>query len=304
MAFGGLPKVDRQIMLFERWYQQRLSEITDPDHAQILNRFAIWRLLPALHAAAARAPLSHGSRDTAAGRFTAAMAFLVWLSARGRNLAEATQADIDAWHTEQLDSHRLRAFLRWAMSGGHMPRPEQPTQIRTDQAPISQDWRLKLLRRFLTDETIPLRTRVAACLPLLYAQPISRLVRLTIHDILGHDDQTTLRLGNPPVPVPAPFAVLLHELAANRANMNTAVNWLFPGGRAGQPLTPGALLQQLRALGIPVTQTRTAAFRQLVIQAPAPVVAHALGYNPATATKHVIAAGGTWSRYPVTRPHP
>jgi hypothetical protein len=35
-----------------------------------------------------------------------------------------------------------------------------------------------------------------------------------------------------------------------------------------------------------------------VLQAPAPVVACALGYSPSTATKHVIAAGGTWSRYP------
>ena len=70
---------------------------------------------------------------------------------------------------------------------------------------------------------------------------------------------------------------MLTELAANRANMNTAANpaclWLFPGGRAGQPLTPGALVQQFRALGVAATQTRTAAFRQLVLQAPAPVVA-------------------------------
>ena len=46
----------------------------------------------------------------------------------------------------------------------------------------------------------------------------------------------------------------LAELAANRANMNTAANpacqWLFPGGRAGQPLTPGALRQRFRALGV------------------------------------------------------
>jgi hypothetical protein len=87
--------------------------------------------------------------------------------------------------------------------------------------------------------------------------------------------------------------------------MNTAANpdadWLFPGGRAGQPLTPGALLQQLRALGLPVTQTRTAAFRQLVLQAPAPVIAQALGYHHNTATKHAIAAGGTWMRYPAQR---
>jgi hypothetical protein len=110
-----------------------------------------------------------------------------------------------------------------------------------------------------------LRTRVAGCLLLLYAQPVTRLVRLTVDDVIDHGGQVSIRLGNPPTPVPEPFAAMLTELAANRANMNTAANpacpWLFPGGRAGQPLTPGALLQQFRALGVPATQARTAAFR-------------------------------------------
>lgn len=74
-----------------------------------------------------------------------------------------------------------------------------------------------------------------------------------------------------------------------------------PGGRAGRPLTPGALLQQFRTLGIHVTQTRTAAVRQLVLQAPGPVIAQALGYSPGTATVHVTAVGGTWNRYPAAR---
>jgi hypothetical protein len=98
---------------------------------------------------------------------------------------------------------------------------------------------------------------------------------------------------------------MLTELAANRVNMNTATNpacqWLFPGQRVGQPLTPGALSHQLQAIGISTVQARTSAFRQLVLQAPAPVVAQALGYNHGTATEHAIAAGGTWNRYPAAR---
>jgi DNA-directed RNA polymerase specialized sigma24 family protein len=35
-------------------------------------------------------------------------------------------------------------------------------------------------------------------------------------------------------------------------------------------VTPGALVQQFRALGLPATQIRTAAFRQLVLQVSAP----------------------------------
>jgi hypothetical protein len=298
-----LPRVDRQILLFERWYRDRLTQIDDTEHVRLLRQFVTWRLLPKLHDQATRGPLSNGSRNTAAGRFNIAVVFLTWLG--GRQLRQTTQADIDLWQDERPDPRRLDAFLEWAMAAAHMPRLQLPADARTDRAPISQDRRLVLLRHFLTEEEILLRTRVAACLVLLYAQAVSRLVRLTVEDVLDHDGQVSLRLGAPPTPVPEPFAAMLTELAANRANMSTATNpdcdWLFPGGRAGQSLSPGALLQQLRAHGVPVTQTRTAAFRHLVLQAPAPVVAQALGYHHGTATKHRTAAGGTWNRYPAQR---
>lgn len=38
--------------------------------------------------------------------------------------------------------------------------------------------------------------------------------------------------------------------------------------------------------------------RQLVLQAPAPVVAFALGYNNSTTTKMLTEAGGIWTSYP------
>jgi hypothetical protein len=182
----------------------------------------------------------------------------------------------------------------------HMPRLDIPRAPSRPGSPISQHHRLTLLRRFLTDDQIELRTRVAASLVLLWAQPVSRLVRLTTADVTSEDGQVWLRLGHPPIPVPGPLDTMLRELAASRANMNTAANpdcdWLFPGGRAGQPLTATALLQQLQPLGIHATQTRTAAFRQLVLQAAAPVVAKALGYQHGTAAKHAAAGGGIWSR--------
>jgi hypothetical protein len=305
MAAGALPSADRQILLFERWYRNQLQAVSDPRHEQLLRQFVTWHLLPRMRAKAARRPLSAGSRNAAANKLTVARKFLTWLASQGHPPRQATQADVDTWFATRPQPQALAGFLEWAMTRGHIPRLDVPRPARTRQAPVSQHRRLTLLNRFLTDQRIPLRTRVAGCLLLLYAQPVTRLVRLTIHDVIAHESQVSLRLGTPPAPVPEPFAAMLTELTANRANMNTAANpacpWLFPGGRAGQPLTPGALLQQLRALGVPVTQTRTAAFRQLVLQAPAPVVAHALGYNPSTATKHVSAAGGTWSRYPAAR---
>ena len=161
--------------------------------------------------------------------------------------------------------------LKWAIASRAMPRLDVPARRHAERAPISQHRRLALIHRFLTDKRIELRTRVAGCLLLLYAQPVSRLARLTLDDIItGDDGQVFIRLGDPPTPVPEPFAAMLTELAANRVNMNTAANpgcqWLFPGQRVGQPLMPIGLRRQLHELGIPLTQARTAAFRQLVLR--------------------------------------
>jgi hypothetical protein len=73
--------------------------------------------------------------------------------------------------------------------------------------------------------------------------------------------------------------------------------WLFPGQNAGRPLHPNTLTHLLTEYGIPIPAARTAAFRALVQQAPAPVIAQALGYCAATATQNAAAAGDTWGRY-------
>lgn len=49
--------------------------------------------------------------------------------------------------------------------------------------------------------------------------------------------------------------------------------------------------------GVPPQRGRTSVIRQLVLQAPAPVIAKALGYHDKTAARLVTEAGGTWSRY-------
>ncbi|XVS64678.1 hypothetical protein ACQPYE_01025 [Actinosynnema sp. CA-299493] len=114
-------------------------------------------------------------------------------------------------------------------------------------------------------------------------------------------DQVLLRLGDPPIPVPAPFAALLLDYIAHRSNMRTATNprsaWLFPGRRAGQPLHPEHLAALVHELGVPTVAGRTAAFRQHVSATPAPVVADALGYHQVTAAKAAAQAGTPWSRY-------
>jgi hypothetical protein len=80
------------------------------------------------------------------------------------------------------------------------------------------------------------------------------------------------------------------------------------GGKlTGQPASYRPMLIQLRNHGLPMRTARISALRQLVLQAPAPViaVAVALGFHHTTTTRQHINAGAPWSRYAsVTRHSP
>lgn len=132
---------------------------------------------------------------------------------------------------------------------------------------------------------------------------LASLRRLTNDDFTDDGDGgLLLNRGDPPSPVPEPFAGLLHRLAASRQDHARpgwhAGRWLFPGSYPGQPLAHQTLHRRLRELGFPLKQARVSALRELVLQAPAPVIADALGFHQKSTARQVANAGGTWNRYP------
>ncbi|MEV6028493.1 hypothetical protein [Streptomyces sp. NPDC052036] len=300
---GVLPRVDRQLMLYQRWLTERLATIEEPEHRQLLRHFATWHQMRRLRTEAEKEALGRSQTNHAKQEVTQAGAFLVWLAGRGRAIGQCQQADIDAWHTESLATRRpSQSFLRWCMKTGRMPRLTlPPTVITQDPEPLHQHRRLTMLRRVLNDDSLPLRARVAAALVVLYAQPVSRIVRLTVDDVTDNGITVTVQLGDPPSPLPEPVADLMRAHIQSRQYLPYASNrssqWLFPGRQPGQPMNPVSLRVHLREVGVPPQRGRTSAIRQLVLQAPASVIAKALGYHDKTAIRLVTEAGGTWSRY-------
>jgi hypothetical protein len=190
MACGTLPALDRQIALFERWTQERLNATADAEHGRLLRQFVSWHQLPQLHAAARRAPLSAGARNYAAEAFLEAEHLLGWLDRHALSLATLSQGELDRWDVERAD-RSANVFLRRAQRIGHSPRLQQAaTAGRPRQSPLSPRRRLTWTGRILTDDTIELRTRAAARLLLMFAQPVTRIVKLTVDDVLtpGQDD--------------------------------------------------------------------------------------------------------------------
>lgn len=122
MLHGVLPRADRHLILFQRWLRDALTEITDPDHQQVITRFATWHVLHRLRRFAERGPVTDKQTDSARIEVRQAIAFLTWLRERDRDLPNCGQADIDAWYAGAYTARRrTNAFLRWAMRPSTCP---------------------------------------------------------------------------------------------------------------------------------------------------------------------------------------
>jgi hypothetical protein len=198
MLHGVLPPADRYLMLFDRWLRDTLNCIGNTEHRRIVERFAVWHVGRRLRQFADRGPVTEKQTQQAHGEVRQAVAFLAWLQDQDRTLSTCRQADIDGWYSGAYTARRLtHGFLRWAMRAKLLARVHIPHQDTRKPAPISQRQRLDLIRRLITSDDIPLPTRIAALLMLLYAQPLTRILRLTSDDVLSGDAEISIKLGDP-----------------------------------------------------------------------------------------------------------
>ncbi len=113
-----------------------------------------------------------------------------------------------------------------------------------------------IVARLLHEDTLELTDRVAGCLVLLYAQPLSRITIITRDQIPRHDNGSlTLRFGTDPATIPEPLAGLIRNLL-DTGRPYTGIGcpadtpWLFPGLNPGQPLSAARLGVRLAKVGI------------------------------------------------------
>ncbi|MFD8412055.1 hypothetical protein ACFV2Q_09880 [Streptomyces sp. NPDC059650] len=232
----GPPRI-RQLMLYQRWLTERLAVIEDPEHNRLLRHFAAWHQMRRLRAAAAKGPLDAPRPTRPSRRPPRPKPSLSGSPTEAAPSNTAGRPDLGGWHTEKPATRRpAQTFLRWCMKMGRMPR-------------------LAMLRRVLNDDSLPLRSRVVAALVLLYAQPVSRIVCLTIDDITDDGTVIAVRLGDPPSPLPEPVADLLRAYVRSHQRLPCAssrsARWFFPGCQPGQPVNPVSLQAQLREIGVP-----------------------------------------------------
>jgi hypothetical protein len=304
VAVGALPARDPALARLERWIGEQLAAHGDEP---ALRTFAHWVLLRRYRRKSQQAPLNDGLLSRPKAELRAAAAFVEWLRIRGRGLEECCQADIDAWLAgPRADRYIARGFARWAMTQKLMPSLEYPGSGRIGPAPpiVAEDV-IATARRLLHDPAISPRDRVAAVLIAVFAQPVSRVARLTADQVILDGERVSIKFGETAVGMPEPVANdirgLLAASAKPRAGIVRQPRWLLTGKTPGRPIGELPLSQRLKRIGIDCKDRRHAALLHLAARMPAAILADLIGIHISTATEWAEIAGRPWADYPALR---
>jgi hypothetical protein len=209
-----LPARNEAIEKIRRFIDDTLDGIDRPTDRRTIQTYARWRVLPRLRRRAETNPGPPTATAHARTNIKTAVRLLDWLDERGTTLAEATQGDIDAWLATGPGAYDARGFILWATQTGRCRPVTIPTTTASPGTMTDPDTRWSIVSRLVRDDTIELTDRVAGCLVLLYAQPLSRITIITRDQITRHDsDSLTLQFGTDPATIPEPLAGLIRDLA-------------------------------------------------------------------------------------------
>jgi len=277
-----------------------VSTLDDPKD-KLVTRWVRWKVLPRLRRRHEDGLDLHDAVCNARRQIRQVVAFFDVLGQR--SLEDLTQHEIDDWFAGPGAMRwEVRAFLAWAQQARHIPaRIELPRLKRRPQdSPTDAEERWNIAKRLLADDDLDPVDRVAGILVSLYAQPLSRIVRLTTDDVIVADSRIQLRLGAEPLDLTEPLASLIQQLPLRRrasAAERLPTTWLFAGFRASGHLHASVLGARLRAIGVEPRRMRVAATEQLARELAPAVLADVLGMPVAAAVRANRRTAGQWAPY-------
>lgn len=219
---GALPSRNDADAL-TAWIAREVARLPESEDRTHLRAFATWQVQHDLQRRAQRGQTTRSSHRLARTHIRVAAALICWLHARDLTLRDLRQEHLDRWLAEGASTRRRqRAFIAWARRGGIVGELHVPALThRWPGDPLDDDRRLGIIRRLLTNTEIDLRDRVAGCLVLVFAQPISRLVLLRTDDIMTVGATVTIRFGSENAEIPEPLGALILELKAQPRGLAT-----------------------------------------------------------------------------------
>ncbi len=296
-----LPLRDESYSRFVTWIDQVLINVGNSLDRKILEQFITWHHLKRITQFRNEGTSTHSATHSAKQEITNSIGFLNYLRERKTSLSTCTQLDIAHWlATGTTTRHHVRTFIIWAKAAGHCPTKVHIGHRAARTTPLMSDnERITLLQKTLHGDD-PVRTRAAAMLVLLYGQPITRIAALERNCITSNNGVPAITFTTEAVDILEPFATLMNEYLTTGAMTGTRTQrspWLFPGRTSATAGDRTSLRNELARFGIDLRGGRNAALRQLVRNAPAPVVAHLIGYSHNVINAHAGAAQTTNARY-------
>lgn len=320
VATGCLPPRNTFAADFQAWLHDYLADVTPATNQRLLREYGHWRLLPRLRQPRSNKPQTYSALSLVKSRIKGARGFLDWCTARGLTLRTATQDDLNEFVTATPALRpQMEPFVNWTTKNNKSRRLSCPSLRDRPPKPIAtDDERWQLLRRLLHDCDLDLADRVAGALILLYAQPLSRVLKIRRSDVKleasdGADSAdarvVTLQFGETPIELPAPLSQLIAELAARDSGSQTSLltkpaDWLFPGTREGQHFSEPRMKTRLRMIGLKAGPARSRAMIHLAQRVDAPVLARTLDISYTSATRWSELAGRTYNGYVVRAAQP
>lgn len=311
IACGALPERDPYVAAVEHAIRRHEATLASGANQRALRAYGTWHELAGLRRRWPAGDTSPAAAIGAQDRLRVAAGLLRHLEACDIPLDQLDQPMLDAWLAAGTSTRgHARPFVLFASRRGLAPAgldvPQSRSRDQTASPPLADQQRWQLARRMLHDDTLDPADRVVGALVLLYAQPLSRIARLTLTDIADRGDRLTLTFGKDDLEIPEPLAGLLRQLPWRRQIGPSGVvpdadRWLFPGRQAGRHIHPDHLRHRMLDLGIPPRAARQAALLQLAREVPAAVLADTLNIDVGTATRWAARSGANWTGYAADR---
>lgn len=307
-AVGVLPPFDVHLERMPAWIDTIIEGLGSEDVA-LVRRFAHWQVLRGMRQASQQGRLTQGVTDGARRRIRVAVDLVTFFRAHGATPATATQ-DLLERHQQQrgrrLDAeHAFVGWLHRTRVNTTLKMPYLPAT--TPTVTVADDQRWDAVELLLHDQSLRLYTRVAGLFVLLFAQPLSQVVRMRTDQVNLTDQAVRVTFHTVAVQMPAGLDDLLREQLQQRGRSLYAsrdTGWLFPGGNPGRHLATENVRAQLVARGIKPYQNRKAALFQLAGDVPAPVLAELIGLTHDNAASWAKLAGRDWTAYIAERASP
>jgi hypothetical protein len=172
---------------------------------------------------------------------------------------------------------------------------------------MSEDERVDLLGKCLTDESMPLDVRAAGAIVLLYGTTLFRVTNLTVAHMTRRTEHTYLTIGAQPALLPPRLAQLLERLPDTRQSRSRLTKvqpgpqWLFPGLKPGLPVHRSHFERKLLRHGISTRKAHNSALISLAAELPSPVLADLFGLHISTAVRWAELAQRDWADYVAQR---